>query len=80
MVAQAAMAPPTGSACADAGKRALPDNRMVEHTLRVGRRTDSRFRAWVESQDGKQLADAWRDIVRAGMAALKIPEPKEAEQ
>jgi hypothetical protein len=53
---------------------------MVEHTLRVGRRTDSRFRAWVESQDGKQLADAWRDIVRAGMAALKIPEPKEAEQ
>jgi hypothetical protein len=31
----------------------------------------------VKGQDGKQLADGWRDVINAGMKALNIPQAEE---
>lgn len=55
------------------GKRALPQNRLIEETIRVTRTQRQRLDLYLAEHDGKQRADAWRDVINAGFKALGIP-------
>jgi hypothetical protein len=55
------------------GKRSLPSNRLIEETIRVTRTQRQRLELYLAEHDGKQRADAWRDVINAGLKALGIP-------
>jgi len=54
-------------------KRAQPPARLVEKKLRFTALTVARVQAYRQARDGKPEADAWRDLVYAGLAALSVP-------
>lgn len=56
-----------------AGKRALPSTRLIEETIRVTRGQRDRLGLYLADHDGKQRADAWRDVINAGLKAMGIP-------
>lgn len=58
---------------ASPAKSRLPSIRLVEQTVRITLSMQSRIKTYQARHDGKQLADAWRDIINAGLETLNVP-------
>lgn len=54
-------------------KRSQPPARLVEKRLRITPATAARLAAYRRQRDDKPEADALRDVIFAGLAALNIP-------